>query len=64
MRGTLDCPLKYRRVCCQFKPADMVAFTLERLVTHELLIRVTADLSVPDGPDYEELGINLRGMVA
>jgi len=49
---------------CGLKPADMVAFTLERLVTHELLIRVTADLSVPDGPDYEELGINLRGMVA
>ncbi len=49
---------------CGLKPADMVAFTLERLITHELLIRVTADLSVPDGPDYEELGLNLRGMVA
>ena len=41
----------------------MVAFTPERLIVHELLIRVTADLSVPDGPDYEELGLNLRGMV-
>ena len=49
---------------CGLKPSDMVAFTAERLVVHELLIRVTADLSVPDGPNYEELGINLRGMVA
>ncbi len=30
---------------------------------HELLVRVTADLSVPDGPGYETLGLNLRGMV-
>ncbi len=49
---------------CGLKPIDMVAFNLERLITHELLIRVTADLSVPDGPNYEELGINLRGIVA
>ncbi len=49
---------------CGLKPADMAAFTLKRLIIHELLIRVTADLSVPDGPNYEELGINLRGMVA
>ncbi len=28
-----------------------------------MLIRVTADLSVADGPDYEVLGLNLRGMV-
>ncbi len=43
-------------------PFDVVAFRTERLVVHELLIRVTADLSVPDGPEYEELGINMRGM--
>lgn len=49
---------------CGLKPAQMVSFTLERLILHALLIRVTADLSVPDGPNYEELGINLRGMVA
>ncbi|MGI9463811.1 MAG: hypothetical protein ACR2OM_07725, partial [Aestuariivirgaceae bacterium] len=30
------------------------------LVVHELLIRVTADISVPDGAKYEDLGINFR----
>ncbi|MGH1484149.1 MAG: hypothetical protein ACRBM6_36665 [Geminicoccales bacterium] len=43
---------------------ETVAFRPERLIAHELLIRVTADLSVPDGPDYEELGLNMRGMTA
>lgn len=43
---------------------DYVAFRPERLVIHDLLIRVTADLSVPDGSAYQELGINLRSMVA
>lgn len=42
---------------------DLVAFRPERLVIHTLLVRVTADLSVPDGPNYEELGLNIRGMV-
>lgn len=49
---------------CGLKPRDMVATRLERLVTHELLVRVTADLTVPDGPNYEDLGISLRGIVA
>ena len=49
---------------CGLDPADLISFRTERLVQHELLIRVTADLSVPDGPSYEELGINLRSMVA
>lgn len=49
---------------CGLAPRDMVAFRLERLIVHDLLIRVTSDLSVPDGPNYEELGLNLRGMVA
>ena len=44
------------------RPRETVAFRPERLIIHELLIRVTADLSVPDGPDYEELGLNMRGM--
>ncbi len=44
-------------------PFDLVAFRPERLIAHEMLIRVTADLTVPDGPNYEDLGINLRGMV-
>jgi len=45
------------------KVNDLVAFRPQRLVIHDLLVRVTADLSVPDGPNYEDLGISLRGMV-
>lgn len=44
-------------------PFEIVVFRPERLLVHELLVRVTTDLSVPDGPEYEELGINLRTMV-
>ena len=39
---------------------DLVTFRPERLVVHELLIRVTANISVPDGQRYEDLGINFR----
>lgn len=42
---------------------ELIVFRPERLVVHELLIRVTADLSVPDGPRVEDLGINFRRMV-
>src|SRR5262245_17117833 len=42
------------------EPENLVAFRPERLAMHELLIRVTADISVPDGPNYEDLGINFR----
>jgi len=49
---------------CGLDPKRLTAFTLERLIVHELMIRVTGSLTVPDGPSYEELGINLRGMVA
>jgi hypothetical protein len=41
---------------------DVIAFRPERLALHELLIRVTADLSVPDGEKIEDLGINFRAM--
>jgi hypothetical protein len=41
-------------------PEQHVAFRPERLVVHEALIRVTADISVPDGQHYEDLGINFR----
>ncbi len=44
--------------------SDFIALKPERLVIHELLFRVTADLYVPDGPNYADLGINLRSMVA
>jgi hypothetical protein len=40
--------------------SDLVAFTPQRLALHELLIRVSADLSVPDGSKIEDLGINFR----
>ena len=43
-------------------PVEFVAFRPGRLVLHELLIRVTADLSVPDGSRIEDLGINFREM--
>jgi hypothetical protein len=41
-------------------PEDHVTFRPERLVVHELLIRVMADVSVPDGPEYVDLGVNFR----
>ena len=44
--------------------SELVCFRPERLALHELLIRVTADLSVADGPRYEDLGINFRSIVA
>jgi hypothetical protein len=39
---------------------DVVAFRPERLALHELLVRVTGDISVPDGTRIEDLGINFR----
>jgi hypothetical protein len=46
------------------EPEDLVTFRPERLVVHELLIRITADIAVPDGPHYEDLGINFRRIAA
>jgi hypothetical protein len=40
--------------------SEIVAFRPERLALHELLVRVTADFSVPDGSRIEDLGINFR----
>ncbi len=40
--------------------SELVAFRPHRLVLHELLVRVTADFSVPDGTRIEDLGINFR----
>ena len=45
-------------------PVELASLRPERLVVHELLVRVTADLTVPDGPNYADLGISLRAMVA
>lgn len=49
---------------CGLKPEEMIAFKVERLAMHDILIRVTAELFVPDGPNYEDLGINLRRMAS
>ena len=42
---------------------ELTEFRTERLVVHELLIRVMAELSVSDGSRYEDLGINFRHIV-
>ncbi len=44
--------------------SELAAFRPSRLALHELLIRVTADFSVPDGPRIEDLGINFRRIVS
>jgi hypothetical protein len=41
---------------------ELVAFRPQRLLLHELLIRVMADFSVPDGSRIGDLGINFREM--
>ena len=41
---------------------QLTAFRPERLVVHELLIRVMANLHVPDGDRYTDLGENSRHM--
>jgi len=43
-----------------FELADLAAFRPQRLALHELLVRVTANFSVPDGSRIEDLGINFR----
>ena len=43
---------------------QLVVFRPERLVIHELLIRVSADIFVSDGSRYEDLGVNFRKIVA
>jgi hypothetical protein len=45
---------------CGLPPHELVAFRPERLIVHELLVRVTSSLAVPDGPDQEDLGRNFR----
>jgi hypothetical protein len=44
-------------------PGELAVFRPQRLALHELLIRVTADFAVPDGPRIEDLGINFRRIV-
>jgi hypothetical protein len=49
---------------CGLALERLSAFKPARLALHEVLIRVMADLSVPDGEKYEDLGINFRQMTA
>ena len=42
--------------------SELATFRPQRLALHELLVRVTADFSVPDGSKIEDLGINFRQM--
>ena len=44
--------------------ARLALFRPERLVVHEVLIRVMADLSVPIGAVYADHGVNFRRIVA
>jgi hypothetical protein len=49
---------------CELALERLSTFKPERLALHEVLIRVMADLSVPDGEKYGDLGINFRQMTA
>jgi hypothetical protein len=49
---------------CGLAPHELVRLRAERLTVHELLIRITADLSVPDGTRYVDLGLNFRAMAS
>ena len=48
---------------CGLPETDLAILHVDRLIIHELLLRVTSDLYVPDGPNYADLGISLRSMV-
>jgi hypothetical protein len=49
---------------CGLPPEELIAFRVERLIVHELLIHVMTSIAVPDGRDYEDLGINFREIAA
>jgi hypothetical protein len=49
---------------CGLPPHELVAFRPERLIVHEVLVRVTGGLAVPDGTTYEDLGRNFRAIAA
>ncbi len=49
---------------CGLPIERLSTFKPERLALHEVLIRVMADLTVPDGQKYEDLGVNFRQMTA
>ena len=43
-------------------PEELVAFKPHRLVLHELIVRITADIMVREGETEEDLGINFRNI--
>src|ERR1700761_277627 len=47
-----------------FPLSELVTFRPERLLLHELMIRVMSDFSVPDGSRIGDLGINFREMTS
>jgi len=49
---------------CGLPAEELVAFRVERLIVHELLIHVMTGIAVPDGHDDEDLGRNFRGIAA
>ena len=42
------------------KPEHLVGFTARRLVMHELIVRVGANIHIPEAEQEEDLGINFR----
>ena len=52
------------RTLTGLRPIELVVFRPERLLLHELLIRVTADFKVPSGSSIGDLGINFREIAA
>ncbi len=49
---------------CGLPAEELVAFRVDRLIVHEVLIYVTSGIAVPDGRDYEDLGKNFREIAA
>lgn len=43
---------------------ELATFRPERLVEHELLLRLLANYAIPDGRQYEDLGFNFREMAS
>jgi len=43
-------------------PVELTSFRPHRLVLHELIVRITADIVVLEGENEEDLGINFRNI--
>lgn len=49
---------------CGLPAEELVAFRVDRLIVHELLIYITTGIAVPDGRDDDDLGKNFREIAA